>query len=123
MDITGIERLLLSTHTMLGMMVAPEFAIDQTEATMLASGIANVQRHYSTSEFSEKTWDWLNLAGIVGAVYGTRAVAMRARWSAQNRAAKAANPQPTKPEGPRPASNGAAHIPGVGTVVLPSGLQ
>lgn len=129
MDITGIEKLLYSTHSMLSAFVVPEMAIDQQEASLLANGIAQVQRHYTTSEFSEKTFDWLNLVGVCGMVYGTRFMAVRARLQTEARVAKASpvnNPPKEAPRpgaGPQPAAPGVITIPGVGNVNFPGGLN
>ena len=129
MDITGIEKLLYSTHTMLSAFVVPELAIDQQEAAMLANGIAQVQRHYTTSEFSEKTFDWLNLVGVCGMVYGTRFMAVRARMQAEARdSRRSAVTNPPK-EAPRANTSttatgpGSVTIPGVGSVTFPGGLN
>ena len=78
-DISGLEKLLFSTHAMLaGLTKTPEFCIDQSEAKMLAEGAANVARHYNVI-VNEKTQDWANLIMCLGAVYGTRFVAISTR--------------------------------------------
>jgi len=80
-----------------------ELAIDQTEANMLATGIANVSRHYDFAA-TQKSIDWANLLMVAGTIYGTRIYAIRAKRP----------PRPTKPNNPAPGAT-------VTESVIPSG--
>lgn len=77
LDISGLEAILLSTHTMLAALTSPVMKIDSEEAKVLATGVSNVARHYDISA-TEKTLDWANLFMALGAVYGPRI--MLADW-------------------------------------------
>ena len=56
---------------------APELALEQTEAHMLAEGAANVMRHYPSVVMPAQMVDWTNLVFVLGAVYGPRFMVMR----------------------------------------------
>lgn len=90
-DISGIEKLLFSTHMMFaGFAKTPELAIDPAEAKTLAEATANVARHYNVA-ISEKTQDWANFLMALGAIYGTRFVAIARRKGDEKKAAKSNN--------------------------------
>lgn len=56
----------------------PELEIDEDESKKLATGIANVSRHYDT-QISAKALDWYYLIQVLVLVYGTRLYAIRER--------------------------------------------
>lgn len=57
----------------------PEMALSQGEAEQLAAGLGRVARHYPVLVATQQTMDWIAFIGVVGAVYGPRAVAYGAR--------------------------------------------
>lgn len=72
LDLSGVEAILLSAHTMLAAMTkTPELIISQDEANKLASAINTVQEHYPV-HVDPKAMAWLNLAGVAGMIYGPR---------------------------------------------------
>lgn len=96
LDISGLEKILLSAHTMLAAVTSPVMVIDGEEAKLMATGISNVARHYDVSA-TEKTLDWANLFMALGAVYGPRIMTMD--WK---RKPKAAAEKPTQTNGVAP---------------------
>lgn len=58
--------------------IAPEMAIDEQEAGMLAGAVKSVQDFYDVTASAEVIL-WVNVAGIMGAVYGPRALAIMSR--------------------------------------------
>lgn len=50
--------------------------LDDKEAHELAVASVNVSRHYDV-QVAQKTVDWVNLASVVGMVYGSRIMIMR----------------------------------------------
>lgn len=71
-NVTGIESLLFSIHTMLSAALGmPELALSHDEANKIGKALANVQRHYDF-QASEKAVDWANLAIVCASVYGPR---------------------------------------------------
>jgi len=84
MDVNAIEALLLSIHMGLSSFLkVPELALDPKEAESLAKAAANVARHYDLPDMPQKTIDWANLIMTIAAVYGTRVMAMNARFKAE----------------------------------------
>lgn len=78
-SVKGIEALLLSIHQMCAMILkAPELMLAETEASALATAIADVARYYPTN-FDGRAVAWANLAMVAGGLYGTRALAIYAR--------------------------------------------
>lgn len=76
----GIETLLFNIHTMLAAVVgAPEMALDKEESKMLGDAIATVNSYYN-SVLDPKVVAWINLGGVVAAVYGPRAFMLRQRF-------------------------------------------
>jgi len=75
-----------------------EWALDASEAMMLAEATANVSRHYDV-QIAAKTTDWISLMMVCGTVYGSRLAAIRYR----KREERAANP--TSPAAPVKKSN------------------
>lgn len=72
-----------------------ELAIDKTEAETLATGVANVARHYDIGGASQKTLDWFNLIQALALVYGTRLYAVRGKF---RKKPKVQNPAETTPK-------------------------
>lgn len=58
----------------------PELELDQKEAQELSEASIAVARHYDIGA-TQKTIDWTNLMMVLGAVYGTRFMAIRLRKS------------------------------------------
>lgn len=109
LDISGIEKILLSSHLIMAtMMKAPNLALDQKEARALAEATVNVTRHYNV-QATQKTIDWVNFATTAFMIYGTRAIA----YGAERKKQKAADQSVT---GPQPAAGiftGGPQQPGV----------
>jgi hypothetical protein len=75
-----LRDLILFAHTiLLNATKIEEFKMDVAEADAVALASVNVLRHYDIGQQSQKAMDWIALIGAVGAVYGTRAIAYRAR--------------------------------------------
>lgn len=71
-DISGLEKILLSMHTMIAAAVkAPELAIKEDEAKILASAVSEVSKYYDIG-ISEKAQAWTNLTMVCGAIYGPK---------------------------------------------------
>lgn len=101
--LAGMESTLLSIHTMLAAMTqVPEMMIDPAEAKSLVTCAENVARHYAVGGMTEKTVDWLNLFMALGAVYGTRIVAVNAR--SKSNKAKDVTPKARPPQQAQPGS-------------------
>lgn len=64
--------------------IAPELAIDEQEAAMLAQAAKSVQDFYNF-ETSAEVMLWINVIGICGAVYGPRVMAVVARKKTQKK--------------------------------------
>src|SRR5574337_515739 len=77
-DIKGLEKILFSLHLRAATALEPEMAIDEQEAGMLAGAVKSVQDFYDVSASAEVIL-WVNVAGILGAVYGPRALAIMSR--------------------------------------------
>lgn len=58
--------------------------LSEPEAKEFAKAAANVARHYST-QTTQKTIDFIALAGIMGGVYGTRLMAISERRKDEKR--------------------------------------
>lgn len=89
-----------------------ELAIDQTEANMLATGIANVSRHYDFAA-TQKSIDWANLLMVAGTIYGTRIYALRAKRPPRPAKQNSAAPGPVATEQVIPSGNGMIFDPGI----------
>lgn len=99
MDLDGLSAILFSVHGMLaGITKSPELEFDEEESKRMALAYANVARHYNWA-MSEKTMDWANFTMCIGAIYGSKFMAIKARKSTEPKKAK-----PVK-EAPQPAPN------------------
>lgn len=124
LDLDGVAFTLYSLHMMgAAILSAPRLELKEDESKHLAKGIMNVQRHYTNVVFTEKQMDWVNLFGVIGAVYGKRFMDARADRAAARAAKKAAGPQPgngAMPDGIMPGT----FSPGMGFTTGPEpGLQ
>lgn len=82
-DIGGLEQILLSLHFMgAAICECPELQLEDKEAKALADAVVKVSAHYD-HRISPKTVAWVNLAMIAGGIYGGRALAIRARFKAE----------------------------------------
>lgn len=91
LDLSGIESALTGIHAGIAAFThQPHWAIDAAESKMLATGVANVARHYPQFAASQKIVDWAMLFQALAAVYGTRAYLT---IQERNVKAKAAKPQ------------------------------
>lgn len=116
-DINGLEKILLSGHAMLaGIAKTPELELDAMEAKDLATAAAAVARHYDMT-MTAKAMDWTNLIMTLGAVYGTRLMAVRMRRTMERgpRVASATVETPT----PASAATRRVNVPGVGEIDVP----
>lgn len=106
LDINGIEKILYSGHSILAAITkTPEFQLANQEAEEIAKAIGNVSRHYDVSA-SAKTVDIANLIMVLGMVYGSRLLAIRARKTNERKKQSqqnAADGVVTFPFTPRPA--------------------
>lgn len=93
--VSGIESVLLSTHQILAAVAkSPELELTDSEANALATGIANVARHYPTT-IDPKTVDLFILVTLLMAAYWPRIVNIRERRAAE----RARNVTPRPPGG------------------------
>lgn len=67
-----------------GITKTPELALEESEASELASALNTVNSFYRVA-VAEKTIAWMNLAMVGGMIYGSRIVAIRARLNASRR--------------------------------------
>lgn len=67
----------------------PELAISLDEGLAFMGAAQNVMRHYSV-EATQKTLDWIALAGIAGGMYLTRCVAISQRLAQEKAERQAA---------------------------------
>ena len=72
--------------------------LDEKEALELSKASVNVSRHYGFAP-SSKSVDWANLIMTLGAVYGTRLIAVRNRKRSE-RPQKTKQPQQAEPIDP-----------------------
>ena len=75
----------------------PEIELSDEEAKRLAEAIARVQQEFPETKMPPKVMVLLNLAGVAGAIYGQRIVAVRLRHLAE-----ASGPAPGPGPGPGP---------------------
>lgn len=71
-----------------------ELKIDESEGKILATGIANVAKHYDIGGADAKTLDWFNLFQSLAIVYGPRIYMIRANRPAKS--VKTVQQPPTK---------------------------
>lgn len=77
LDVSGLESILLSVHSMLAAATGNELlSLSPEEAKTLATAAAKVQRHYPMKA-SAQALDWANLVFAMATVYGTRVLAFR----------------------------------------------
>lgn len=92
-NINGIEKILYSIHAVLaGITKVPELELDEREAKDIANAIAGVSEQYMLT-IDPKKAAWIDLARVVGVVYGPRGVSYYMRKKAE----AAARPQPQTP--------------------------
>jgi hypothetical protein len=85
--VQGLEKLLLSIHTMGAALThIPELVIDQNEARGIAEAAGEVLKFYPDWDIPDKTIAWVNLAGTIGIVYGSRGIAIYNRLNRERRA-------------------------------------
>lgn len=114
-DISGLEKILLSTHGILAAgFNAQELAITEYEAKELASKIADVQEHYDAI-IDPKTEAWLSLGLIVAMVYGPRLISLNNRLnskaSEKNKAEMQEATGEAQPQRPAPKPAGKSSAP------------
>jgi len=85
-SVTGIEKLLFSIHAMAAAMIAPELAINDDEAKLLAGALADVGMHYGDN-IDPRAVAWVGLIGTVGQIYGTRFFAWKIRKANESKRA------------------------------------
>lgn len=91
-DVSGIEKILLSAHMMAAAAFAvPELALDKTESEELSKAIANVAQYYDTTVAPE-TLAWINLGAVAVSIYGTRAFVLLSKRGEK----KPIKPEPIK---------------------------
>ena len=140
MDLSGLTGALVGIHVLLAENLrAPELVISETESTEFLARAQAVLRHYKL-ETTQLTLDWLSLIGAAGAIYGTRAVAMRVRRQRERAEGgmvgrrvvdfprprpREVSPGPPEPSG-RPAAGDAVMMapdPFAGLQIAPDGLD
>jgi hypothetical protein len=85
LDISGVEKILLSMHAMASAAFhVPELELDEKEAKQLADAANNVASHYAV-DLDPKTLAWINLLWALSMVYGTRGVAFVSRKRSEAR--------------------------------------
>lgn len=76
-NLAGLETILLSLHTLgAALFSCPELKWEENEAKEVTKAIANVAQHYPQLEMAPKLVAWINLCLILGAVEGTRILAI-----------------------------------------------
>ena len=98
-DITGIEKLLLSCHTMLAASI-PEMAMDAAEAHQIAVAYNDVANYYPIMRLPGNVSALVTFAGVIGVSYGSRLMAIRFRVMAQGprpQRQRQAAPSPPQP--------------------------
>ncbi len=77
----SLKDVLAGVHLALSMALrVPEIALTEEQSKALAEATANVLRHYDMA-VSVKAMDWTRLVMTLAAVYGTKAVMIRARMA------------------------------------------
>lgn len=105
LPVDAISSVLFSLHAMVSAAIkVPELALDEKEAKQIAEAGAKVATHYNVIA-SPKTVDWVNFCMVLGMVYGTRLIAVRARLRTE--ATK-------KPPARKPSSEVVTPFPGAG---------
>lgn len=94
-SLAAVERLLFSSHMILATVLrTQELALSEEEAKQLAEATGAVCAHYQT-EVAAKTIDWINFVQCAALIYGSRAIAWKARKtqeaSERKKGASAAN--------------------------------
>ena len=80
LDIKGVEGILLQIHfTLAAISKTPELALNEAEATQLATALVQVSRHYNVPQVAPAVVDHVNLAMALIAIYGTRLAALKMR--------------------------------------------
>lgn len=91
-SVTGIEKLLLSTHNLLARLTkVEEMKLDNDEAKMIAEALANVQQHYSVV-VDPKYLAWMGLIGVCVTIYAPRIGVLIMTKKAQNKKQVQNNP-------------------------------
>lgn len=91
-DISGVEKVLLSIHSHLATLSAtPELELEQEEAAKLARAGLDVYKHYATffPSVTEKTVDLGAAVYALWSIYGTRVMAINLRKRMEQEEAKA----------------------------------
>lgn len=86
----------------------PELAISPDEGKQFMTAVQNVMRHYSV-ETTQKSLDWIALAGCAAGMYFPRVAAVSIRRKGRQRQAVAAKP-PVPPSGAPAPAGAALHI-------------
>lgn len=79
-----------------GLAKSPELVLAEDEAKALGGALATVSAYYVDVKVSAQAAAWVNLAMILGAVYGTRIVAIRQRTASER--PQRVKPQPSQPQ-------------------------
>ena len=89
-DIGAIQATLVSLHMIVATRI-PEMKLEDAEAKMLAEAIARVEKYYPvvSSVITGRIADHVALVTALGAVYGTRIIAIQARLNEDRKAASA----------------------------------
>lgn len=99
LNVNGVEKILLSIHTIAAASLqTPELILDEKEANEIAKALSGVAAQYDVG-MSPKTAAWTNLAMVMGAAYGPRAIGIYVRKSTEEKP-PAAKKETTPPPPP-----------------------
>jgi hypothetical protein len=88
-DLSGLESLLYSLHTMGAVFLkTPELELSKVEAAKLAEAVGRVASHYPVN-IAPQSMDVVNLVMVASMIYGGRYAAYRARTKATSKAQSA----------------------------------
>jgi hypothetical protein len=108
-----LEKILLSTHRAIAFLVqAPEFQLDDAEASEMAKAVSDVNALYPVRWLTDEMVAWGTLAEVMFVVYGTKFAAYKLRRNLEKREVPGPRPAPrptvVNPATPPDQMNGSA---------------